>query len=92
MNQRRLERFHATLVDAQRERDYLPLSSSLDEPYWNTYEMMVMWLLVNKLREAYDRPMLPFEAVKRVEQSASGHFDYTKKFALYCAELVDAES
>ena len=88
MNQRRLERFHSTLVDAQREREYMPIHDP-SEPYWNTYDMMVMWLLVNKLREAYDRPMLPFSAVRKVEQVASGHFDYTKKFALYCAELVD---
>jgi hypothetical protein len=28
--------------------------------------------------------------IRRAEDSAAGHFDYTKKFALYCAGIVEA--
>lgn len=88
MNNRRFETFHTALVVAQRERDYMPIHD-LSEPYWNTYEMLVMWSLVNRMRDGHERPLLPFSAIQAAEQIASGHIDYTKKFALYCAELVD---
>lgn len=86
----RYEGFHAALVDAQRSRDYMPLENG-QTPWWNTYEMMVMWKMVNMMRHSYDRPMIPFSEIEKVEQMASGHFDYTKKFALYASELVDRD-
>ena len=88
--ERRFEEFRAALVSAQHERDYMPVKD-METPYWNTYEMLVMWKLVNAKRYGHDRPMLPFSEVQKAEQMASGHVDYTKKFALYCAELVDKE-
>jgi hypothetical protein len=63
-----------------------------DIPYWNTYEMLVMWKLVNMMRQSHERPFVPFSAIEHVEQMAAGHIDYTDKFSLYCSDLVDVEA
>lgn len=81
------EQLFYRLCDAQNERNYRPIHS-LDEPYWLDYEMLVMYGEVNRLRDAAGKDLIDFQEIKRVEQQASGHVDYTKKFALYCAELV----
>lgn len=78
---------YPVLCYAQHERKYRPLEIT-DKPYWLHYEKLVMWGKVNTLREEAGKEMVPFSEVERVEQLASGHFDYTKKFALHCAELV----
>lgn len=88
-NTRRAQ-LHSALVDAQRAREYLPLRDT-ETPYWDTYEKMTMWKLVNMMRQSHGRPFLEYEDVERAQQGALGHSDYTKKFALYCAELVDLE-
>jgi hypothetical protein len=87
----RFNKFYSALVTAQDMRDCMPMRDH-ETPYWNTYEMLTMWSMVNRMRKwAYDRPPVPYAEVKRVEQMAAGHIDYTKKFALYCSELVDLE-
>lgn len=43
---------------------------------------------VNKARADRGLPSVSLAEVARVEQQAFGHSDYTKKFALYCAELA----
>lgn len=88
--ERRFEQFREALRDAQQDRDLLPVLDR-DTPYWNTYEKMIMWKAVNQARREKDLPYVPHADIEAVEQQASGHFDYTKKFALYCAELVDKE-
>lgn len=91
--QLRIEGFLSELIAAQDNRECMPLSFDglKPAPYWNTYEMLVVWKRVNQLRDAYDKEMLPFSEIKRVEQLASGHVDYTRKFALYASELVDKD-
>lgn len=83
---RRYEYLKDTLTAAQRERQFRPIN--LEGMDWRNYEKMVMWGEVNKFRAALDKPLLNFDKIEEVEQYACGHFDYTKKFALYCAELV----
>jgi hypothetical protein len=88
---RRHDNFKAALIDAQRSRDYMPMTFHNNDvdPYWNTYEMLVMLSLVNKMRESLDKQFITWQDIYRCERMASGHIDYTSKFALYCAELVD---
>jgi hypothetical protein len=86
----RFNDYHAKLIDAQRSREFMPIQD-MDTPYWNMYEKLLMWKLVNQTRNALDKDLVPFSDIERIEQSAAGHIDYTKKFALYCAELVDKE-
>lgn len=85
----RYDQFKSALRAAMSQRTYLPFEEQ-DSPYWNTYEMLVMWKEVNMKRmEGHDLPPVPFSAIERVEQMAAGHVDYFDKFALYCSELVD---
>ena len=61
------------------------------KPAWMRYELLGMWWSVNGYRTAWGRDPLPLSEVERVEQMASGHIDYTQKFAAYCADLVMKE-
>lgn len=81
----------ATLIRAQEERPNRQDLIDDYEPAWVLYERETMHAAVNQARADRGLPPVPIAAVKRVEQQAFGHFDYTKKFALYCAELVWSE-
>lgn len=59
-----------------------------DELEWVIYEREVMLRAVNAVRLQRDCSAVIVEEVRRVERCASGHVDYSQKFALYCAELA----
>lgn len=84
----------ATLRGAQEERDLRP--DLVDTPTgveceWAVYERSVMLGRVNRWRKMAGLPLANAELVARVERQASGHSDYTAKFALYCAEIALGE-
>lgn len=45
--------------------------------------------VVRMCKEIANEMGLPIESIMRVERTASGHVDYQRKFALYCAELYE---
>jgi hypothetical protein len=55
---------------------------------WVIYERSQMLAAVNSERLARGLPVVAEVAIKRAEQMAQGHSDYSSKFALYCTELV----
>lgn len=57
---------------------------------WITDERQAMCDAVNSLRILRGKPLVTLADVERVERQAVGHSDYGHKFALYCAELVEA--
>lgn len=79
------------LKEAQQQRSYMPLhlKDGQWQPYWHDFEKMVMWKEVNRCRMSMGLEPVEFHRIARAEQMASGHVDYTSKFALYCAELID---
>lgn len=79
---------YRTLTRAQEERPDREDLVDDYEPGWVLYERETMHSAVNQARADRSLPPVPIAAVKRVEQQAFGHSDYTKKFALYCAELA----
>lgn len=85
-------RFHAVLSAAQTERhmrdDLVKGPNSQPECGWVAFEREVMHREVNQARADHGLAAIPLEQVQRVENLAVGHSDYTKKFALYCAELA----
>lgn len=81
------QEMYRTLTQAQAER-HLREELVDGELGWIRYERETMHAAVNQARSDRGLPPVPIEAVDRVEQQATGHSDYTKKFALYCAELV----
>jgi phosphopantetheine adenylyltransferase len=74
----------ARLTAAQEERPAREYVTD-GELGWVIYERETMHRAVNEARAERNLAPLPIEAVERV---ASGHSDYSSKFALYCAELV----
>lgn len=73
----------ALLREAQKRGD-----KSCDE--WIAAERQVMLDIVNEVRVTAGKDPMTIGDVQRVEQCALGHVDYTRKFALYCAELAEA--
>lgn len=59
-----------------------------DELEWMIYERDVMWKAINAIRLQRGRPGVTIEEVRRMENCAKGHVDYSRKFALYSAELA----
>lgn len=60
-----------------------------NELEWVIYEREVMLKAVNTERARLKRKPITIINIKRVEQQAFGYSDYSSKFALYCAELVN---
>jgi uncharacterized protein YkwD len=84
------ERFLQVLEEAQRHRGEMPeLVQFAGEraPAWHIFELKKMLEAVNKERQKLNLPEVTMDAVVKVNQYATGHSDYTRKFALYCAEL-----
>lgn len=83
--------FRAALIAAQAERPNRPDLVTVDgepEREWVVYERSVMHRRVNAYRARVGLPEVPLAAVVRAEWQSAGHFDYTQKFAFYCAELA----
>jgi hypothetical protein len=91
------EQLKRVLMQAQDERpkraDLVLISngSSGDtEPVmgWVIHEWETMLTEVNRIRALRDKNPISMYDVRRVEQSAAGHIDYTQKYAIGCADLV----
>jgi hypothetical protein len=59
-----------------------------DELEWMIYEREVMFRAINAVRLQRGRPAVTIVEVMRMENCAKGHIDYSRKFALYSAELA----
>ena len=87
------QRFLTKLSKAQDERPtrqaFVP---SPDDKYpeieWVLYERETMLNLVNEQRAKDGKSPINREELLRAERTACGHVDYSRKFALYCAELA----
>lgn len=68
------------LEDAQRHRQ--------TDPNWIENELAAMLVAVNQERHNLSKAPISLDALRRQERMAQGHSDYSRKFALYCANLV----
>jgi hypothetical protein len=77
--------FEALLTEAQKLR---PQKSQRigEELEWVIYERKIMLDEVNAVRFQCGLPSVL--DVNKAERCAMGHVDYTRKFALYCAEIA----
>lgn len=88
------DRLHGVLISAAAERDLRPgLVAGPDgrpesECAWAAFERSRMHETVNEIRAENGLAPVPLEKVVQVEGLASGHADYARKFAFYCAELT----
>lgn len=82
------------LVEAQKRRHDPAMQEVVDSPdggrdfRWVLYEREQMLKHVNKAREGLGRAPVDESAVRDAEGQAEGHSDYTRKWALYCADLI----
>jgi hypothetical protein len=85
------EHLYAALVRAQEQR---PSRQDMvgDEPGWVVFERNVMRTEVDRIRADHSLPPVTDDAILRAEHLATGHVDYTKKYALYCAEAAAKET
>lgn len=75
----------AVLVEAQKER---PRREPYGPDGWILFERLALHAAVNAERRTRGLTPVSIAHVERVERAASGHIDYSRQFALYCAELV----
>lgn len=59
---------------------------------WVLFERETMFTAVNKERSSRGLNAVDMKEFLRVEQLAVGHCDYSRKLALYCAELAVGET
>lgn len=84
----------AALVEAQKKRQdphfqqWMKTPEGDHEFAWVLYERAQMLHDVNKARVGIGRDPVSVDAVRAVERQAEGHSDYTRKFALGCADLI----
>lgn len=76
------------LIRAQDERPHLQGIVRDGELEWIAYERAVMTDRVNMLRSRRGLGPVSSDVVRRAEDRAVGHVDYTQKFAIGCADLV----
>src|SRR5690349_13820024 len=81
------------LVEAQKRRhepamQELVSLGEVSELRWVLHERAQMVRHVNKAREGLGYPPVSEDAVHAAERQAEGHSDYTRKYALYCADLI----
>lgn len=85
------ERIKAALVAAQaarRERNDMVETPNGTELGWIVFERETVWRAVNDERARLGRGPVSLTDLARAESMANGHSDYTKKFALYAAEVA----
>jgi len=96
-----LEKFKKILVKAQTTREsnrelitytnYLGKQATTSA--WVVYEIQFMTEAINKVKKELGQTnFVTFADVERIEAQAAGHSDYSRKFALYCSELVHNNS
>ncbi|PRX91943.1 hypothetical protein [Allonocardiopsis opalescens] len=86
-----LNGFEGSLTEVATRRDERPdleTRHGRTEPGWVWFEAETMLRLLNNERTERGLPLASVRDVMRLESMAAGHVDYTKKYALYCAELA----
>lgn len=83
-----VESFMTILRKAQAERSNRQRFGPTGELEWVVFERETMFMAVHAKRAKMGKRPIGIDMIKRAERSASGHADYSSKFALYCAELA----
>jgi hypothetical protein len=80
---------HDALITAQLHRgERKTYDVRSGEFEWTKYERQIAADKVNEFRNLMNKSPVEQKRIDRAESSASGHVDYTQKFALCCMELV----
>ena len=88
----RFKKFLEALEKAQKKRPEKSNWLSNSEIEWMVFERETMLNLINSERKSIGKNPIDMNKVIKVENQAVGHFDYSRKFALYCSELVESDN
>lgn len=80
--------FVAELAKAQQERPARQGVTDFGEFEWVLFEREKLLELINAERTGLGFPPEEMEAVVQVENSAAGHYDYTRTLAIGAADLA----
>lgn len=80
--------FVRELSEAQQERPARENMTDFGEPEWALFEREKLLELVNAERGRRGFPPAGAEAIIRVENSANGHYNYTRTLARGAADLA----
>lgn len=80
--------FVCELSKAQQERPERENITDFGEPEWAVFEREKLLELVNAERASRGFPPASAEAIVRIENSAVGHYDYTRTLAIGAANLA----
>lgn len=83
--------FRGEIAKAQQERSARPGVTASGELEWVVFERDTLLNLINRQMAKLGKPQVEMPAVMLIEDSAVGHFDYTRKLAIGAAELVLAD-
>jgi hypothetical protein len=88
------DRILAALTEAQRDRGnrcratFDPLANR-PTPEWVLHERLAVLIATNVERLRFGKQPISLQDVFKAEQQATGHSDYSHKYALQCAFLVE---
>lgn len=83
-----LPKLEAAQAERPKRGAFVKTASGREELGWVAFERDTMFDAVTRERAKLGKGPLPMKEIERVERMAVGHSDYSRKFALYCAELV----
>jgi hypothetical protein len=91
LHQKLITEFEDFLTDLQKERKARPDIGDFHGealPNWAIYEIEEMFKKVNLTRAKLNLEPCSVQTLLVADSRAAGHSDYSHKFALYCAEIV----
>lgn len=91
LRQNTRDRLLRVLLDACKERaqrtEILTTEHGPDME-WAVHERKAMLEEVNTIRRRHGKDPVDLDAIEKADRQATGHIDWSAKFAFYCAELA----
>jgi hypothetical protein len=91
LHQKLIVDFESYLSELRKERrDRAGLTQLGEETYpeWAAFEIESLFSRINEERKNLGLDPCALQEVQLADSQASGHSDYSHKFALYCAEIA----
>jgi hypothetical protein len=80
------------LTRAQEERpSRIEYNQETQRFAWNEYEEGILLIEVNLFRAMFEKKPVSIEDIRKADDAAAGHIDYTQKFLLNCMTLIYGE-
>ena len=94
LHEKLIKEFEDHLNELQKERKNRPDTIDFkgqNLPAWAVFEIIGMFDKVNQARKKLELDQCQLDQIVLADKSAAGHSDYSHKFSLYCAEIVQKD-